>query len=306
MATKDPNHTAGSIGDIFDEALELDNEELEDLASAALWSPFTDEIESDPTFYDEQVINVPVIESPGLKKVTAYPDTQIYDQLFSLDEEDDIETPEEPFIPDIEELPAPSAPKEAPVKPIPEERPAASVQKTPGKKPPVRRAGEKKPEPAEPAIEEAIAEPIIAEEEKPIRKKPRVKKAGEKSAPAESAPSEAVPAAKKAPAKQAAVKPAAGGTHAPAKAAPAKPAAAKTAPSKKAPSKPATAKATGKKADTVSRAVAEEDDFDDTVDLITWEEGSSVKVAKKQAAARRAEKLAFLDRFKKKLGKKFL
>ena len=51
-----------------------------------------------------------------------------------------------------------------------------------------------------------------------------------------------------------------------------------------------------------------EDEFDDTVDLITWEEGSSVKVAQKQAAAKKAERKAetraFFDRFKKKLTKK--
>ena len=291
MEMKDPNQTAGSIEDIFNEALELDSEALEDLATEVAWTPFTDEIESDPTFYDEQVINVPVIENPGLKSMSEYPDTQIYDHLFSLDEEDDLLFPEEPSAPVIEEMPAPSVPEDAPVATIPEARPAASDQRKPGKKPAVRKAGEKKPELEAPAVEEAVVKPVIVEEAKPIRKKPRVKRAGEKPAPAVTAP------AKETPVKEASAKAAPPQAAPIAKKAPAKQAPARPAPPKKAPSKPASAKA--------ARETIPEDDFDDTVDLITWDEGSSVKVAKKQAAARRAEKLAFFDKFKKKLGRKF-
>ena len=303
---KDPNQTGGSIEDIFNEALELDSEALEDLATEVAWTPFTDEIESDPTFYDEQVINVPVIENPGLKSMSEYPDTQIYDHLFSLDdEEDDLLFPEDVPVPVIEEMPAPSVPEDAPVATIPEARPAASDQRKPGRKPAVRKAGEKKPEPEAVAVEEAVVKPAIVEEAKPIRKKPRVKRAGEKPAPAVTAPAKEAPVkdapAKTAPpqaapiAKKAPAKPAAGGTHAPAR----------PAPPKKAPSKPASAKAASERAKVPARETIPEDDFDETVDLITWDEGSSVKVAKKQAAARRAEKLAFFDKFKKKLGRKF-
>ena len=274
MEMKDPNQTAGSIEDIFNEALELDNEALEDLATEVAWTPFTDEIESDPTFYDEQVINVPVIENPGLKKVTEYPDTQIYDHLFSLDEEDDFLIPEEPPVPVIEEISAPSVPEDTPAATILKAHPAASDQRKPGRKPAVRKAGEKKPEPKAPAVKEAVVKPAIVEEAKPIRKKPRVKRADEKAT---------------------------GTKHAPGKAAPIK-AAVKTT-SKNVPSRPVY-----EKRKTVAKASAPAEEFDETVDLITWEEGSSVKVAQKKAAAKKAEKKAetraFFDKFKKKLAKK--
>ena len=289
MEMKDPNQTGGSIEDIFNEALELDSEALEDLATEVAWTPFTDEIESDPTFYDEQVINVPVFENPGLKSMSEYPDTQIYDHLFSLDEEDDLLLQEDAPVPVIEEMPAPSAPEDSPVKTTPEAHPAVSEQRKPGKKPAVRKAGEKKPKPEAPVVEEAVVTPAIAEEAKPVRKKPRVKRAGEKAAPTETAPAKAAPPKDAPIAKKAPAKPAAGGTHAPAK----------PTPPKKAPSKPASAKAASERAKTAARETIPEEDFDETVDLITWEEGSSVKVARKQAAARRAEKLAFLDKIKR-------
>ena len=308
MDNENTNRMHKSLQDIFDEALELDNEVLEDLAVAAARTPFTDEIESDPTFYDEQVINVPVIENPGMKNVTAYPDTQIYDHLFSLDDEiildedksDIVYVPEEDYIPTEDD--------------VPDVIPSVSVQTKNGRKPAVRRAGEKKAELEElPSIEEllieeeTIAEKTVPAEETPIRKKPRVKRAGEKVAPAVSASlPKAAPVTKKAPARPVASS-AADAKPAPAKAAPQRPAAGKAAPSRKAPSKPASAKAPVEKAVTAAKVDVEEE-FDDTLDLITWEEGSSVKVAQKQAAAKKAERKAetraFFDRFKKKLTEK--
>ena len=146
-----------------------------------------------------------------MKSISSYPDTQIYDHLFSTDDDFllDEETVEEDddFLLDAEavedvissmkETPADSETIELEttepepiideVVPIfPDLEPAPAVKepertvsgKKPSKKPPVKRAGMPK---KEVKVEEPAA---IEETEKPIRKKPRVRRAGETSAAA--------------------------------------------------------------------------------------------------------------------------
>lgn len=205
------NRSIKNIPDLFDEALELEETivqpSFEETDLPGETAAETADIPVDPTFFDEQVINVPIIDPPDMKSISSYPDTQIYDHLFStdddflLDEEteeaeeavtddeflldvdavEDVissmkENPAEPeaiidevvpIFPDLE--PAPAAVKE-PVRKVSDKKPA--------KKPPVKRAGMQK---AEVKVEEPAA---IEETEKPIQKKPRVRRAGNTAAAA--------------------------------------------------------------------------------------------------------------------------
>ncbi|MBR2756429.1 MAG: hypothetical protein IKD64_11600 [Lachnospiraceae bacterium] len=203
------NRSIKNIPDLFDEALELEEtivqpspEEADLLGEMAAE---TADITADPTFFDEQVINVPIIDPPDMKSISSYPDTQIYDHLFSTDDDFllDEETEEdddflldaeavEDVISSMKESPADSETIELEttepetiideVVPIfPDLEPAPAVKepertvsgKKPSKKPPVKRAGMPK---KEVKVEEPAA---IEETEKPIRKKPRVRRAGE-------------------------------------------------------------------------------------------------------------------------------
>lgn len=181
------------LPDLFDEALELEDAfEPEDFPEEELIEAtvpeIADEVTTDPTFFDEQVINVPMIDPPDMKNISSYPDAQIYDHLFSLDDEDLMEETSTddivPVFPEFDPLPDP---KTAPV-PKKEAGPAISVKKA-GKKPPVKRAGMPKTE------EEPEEIPVPKEAAEPIRKKPRVKRAGETAAAA----SASEPAAAKKP-----------------------------------------------------------------------------------------------------------
>ena len=204
------NRSIKNIPDLFDEALELEETIVQPSPEEAdlpgEMTAETADITADPTFFDEQVINVPIIDPPDMKSISSYPDTQIYDHLFSTDDDFllDEETAEEDddFLLDAEavedvissmkETPAASETIELEttepepiideVVPIfPDLEPAPSVKelertvsgKKPSKKPPVKRAGMPK---KEVKVEEPAA---IEETEKPIRKKPRVRRAGE-------------------------------------------------------------------------------------------------------------------------------
>ena len=202
------NRSIKNIPDLFDEALELEETIVQPSPEEAdlpgEMTAETADITADPTFFDEQVINVPIIDPPDMKSISSYPDTQIYDHLFSTDDDFllDEETVEEdddflldaeavedvissmqedpvvsetvepeaiidevvPIFPDLE--PAPEAVKE----------PERTISgKKPSKKPPVKRAGM-------PKVEVKVEEPVeIEETEKPTRKKPRVRRAGEKA-----------------------------------------------------------------------------------------------------------------------------
>ena len=209
------NRSIKNIPDLFDEALELEETIVQPSPEEAdlpgEMTAETADITADPTFFDEQVINVPIIDPPDMKSISSYPDTQIYDHLFSTDDDFllDEETVEEDddFLLDAEavedvissmkETPAASETIELEttepepiideVVPIfPDLEPAPAVKepertvsgKKPSKKPPVKRAGMPK---KEVKVEEPAA---IEETEKPIRKKPRVRRAGETSASA--------------------------------------------------------------------------------------------------------------------------
>lgn len=211
MNREPKNRKTNNLPDLFDEALEMEETVFqhsyeEPAFGAETTAQPADPIPADPTFYDEQVINVPMIDPPDMKSISSYPDAQIYDHLFTtdddflLDEEavedvitslggqasqPDIAAPEN----EIEE-PAPSLPDPEPVvtqKMQP--APVASVPK-PSKKPPVRRAGMPKKE------EIKAEEPAVIEApDAPVHKKPRVKRAGEKAAPKAAAKPVVAPAA---------------------------------------------------------------------------------------------------------------
>ena len=196
------NRSIKNIPDLFDEALELEETIVQPSPEEAdlpgEMTAETADITADPTFFDEQVINVPIIDPPDMKSISSYPDTQIYDHLFSTDDDFllDEETVED-VISSMKETPADSETIELEttepepiideVVPIfPDLEPAPAVKepertvsgKKPSKKPPVKRAGMPK---KEVKVEEPAA---IEETEKPIRKKPRVRRAGETSAAA--------------------------------------------------------------------------------------------------------------------------
>ena len=169
------------IPDLFDEALELEATSVPDdfPEQEFIEAPVRESaapVTEDPTFFDEQVINVPIIDPPDMKNISSYPDTQIYDHLFSLDDdlllEEDIPDEAAQIFPEPETERV-SAPKATPL-PAPKPAPL-QAQKKVGKKPRVKRAGE--PEEEAPAEVTQPAEPAEA----PVRKKPRVKRAGEKA-----------------------------------------------------------------------------------------------------------------------------
>ena len=85
------NRSIKNIPDLFDEALELEETIVQPSPEEAdLPGEMTAEtagITADPTFFDEQVINVPIIDPPDMKSISSYPDTQIYDHLFSTDDD---------------------------------------------------------------------------------------------------------------------------------------------------------------------------------------------------------------------------
>ena len=92
------NRSIKNIPDLFDEALELEETIVQPSPEEAdlpgEMTAETADITADPTFFDEQVINVPIIDPPDMKSISSYPDTQIYDHLFSTD--DDFLLDEEP------------------------------------------------------------------------------------------------------------------------------------------------------------------------------------------------------------------
>ena len=201
------NRNIKNIPDLLDEALELEETIVQPSPEEAdllgEMTAETSDIAADPTFFDEQVINVPIIDPPDMKSISSYPDTQIYDHLFSTD--DDFLLDEEPaadddFLLDAEAVedvitsmqedlvvsetvePETSIDEVVPIFPDLEPAPDAVKEpertvsgKKPSKKPPVKRAGM-------PKVEVKVEEPVeIEETEKPIRKKPRVRRAGEKA-----------------------------------------------------------------------------------------------------------------------------
>ena len=202
------NRSIKNIPDLFDEALELEETivqpSLEEADLPGEMTAETADITADPTFFDEQVINVPIIDPPDMKSISSYPDTQIYDHLFSTDDDfllDEEAAEDEDFLLDAEAVEdVISSMKEDPVVPetvepetiidevmpifpdlgpVPEavKEPEKTVAgKKPSKKPPVKRAGM-------PKETEKVEEPVeIEETEKPIRRKPRVRRAGEMGA----------------------------------------------------------------------------------------------------------------------------
>lgn len=184
------NQNKTRLPDLFDEALELEDVSIPDSfpEEELIEAPETETaqpLEADPTFFDEQVINVPMIDPPDMKNISSYPDAQIYDHLVSLEDDylqdEVIEEDIVSVIPEIEPLPQPEAAPRRMTVPKTAAQPAVSA-KRPGKKPPVKRAGMPKEEP--------VAEPVVIEEpaEAPVRKKPRVKRAGEKAAAPAAAP----------------------------------------------------------------------------------------------------------------------
>ncbi|MBR3642753.1 MAG: hypothetical protein IKN57_04515, partial [Parasporobacterium sp.] len=195
------NRSIKNIPDLFDEALELEETIIQPSPEEAdlpgEMTAETADITADPTFFDEQVINVPIIDPPDMKSISSYPDTQIYDHLFQTDDDfllDDEDAEDEDFLLDAETVEDVIASvKENPVVPetvkpetiidevvpiFPDLEPAPEVKepektvsgKKPSKKPPVKRAGM-------PKKEVKVEDPVEIEE--PIRKKPRVKRAGE-------------------------------------------------------------------------------------------------------------------------------
>lgn len=190
------NRKTNNLPDLFDEALELEETIVKPSFEEAVLSEESSvdptDLSVDPTFFDEQVINVPIIDPPDMKSISSYPDTQIYDHLFSTDDdflldadavEDVISSIKENAaaseatapVEEIDEIVPIAEPEPDPVF-VPEERkPSISVKK-PAKKPPVKRAGMPK--------EEKVEAPEPIEEEKPVRRKPRVRRAGEKAATA--------------------------------------------------------------------------------------------------------------------------
>ena len=197
------------LPDLFDEALELEETYVE----PSYEEPEPDEVpvqkpvaSEDPTFFDEQVINVPLIDPPDMKETSSYPDAKIYEHLLSSDDDFllDDDTIEEilspaaqaepvtkkyipddeivPVFPDLEtELKAEAKPERTLSRSSDRSKPQGSLDLRSGakKKPPVKRAGMPKEEIAkEPPVEEVKAE----EEAAPIRKKPRVRRAGEAQA----------------------------------------------------------------------------------------------------------------------------
>ncbi|MBR7075618.1 MAG: hypothetical protein IKI32_01715 [Lachnospiraceae bacterium] len=195
------NRSIKNIPDLFDEALELEETIVQPSPEEAdlpgEMAAETADITADPTFFDEQVINVPIIDPPDMKSISSYPDTQIYDHLFQTDDDfllDDEDAEDEDFLLDAETVEdVITSVKENPVVPetvkpetiidevvpiFPDLEPAPEVKepektvsgKKPSKKPPVKRAGM-------PKKEVKVEDPVEIEE--PIRKKPRVKRAGE-------------------------------------------------------------------------------------------------------------------------------
>ena len=85
------NRSIKNIPDLFDEALELEETIVQPSPEEAdlpgEMTAETADITADPTFFDEQVINVPIIDPPDMKSISSYPDTQIYDHLFSTDDD---------------------------------------------------------------------------------------------------------------------------------------------------------------------------------------------------------------------------
>lgn len=206
------NRKTNNFPDLFDEALELEETivkpSFEEAVLSEESSVDTTDLSVDPTFFDEQVINVPIIDPPDMKSISSYPDTQIYDHLFSTDDDFLLDEEEvEDVITSIgEDVPQPDigAPREeideitlafpdSDSIAIPEIKTTlAAAGAKPSKKPPVRRAGMQKKE----AVK--AEEPVVIEETNdPIRKKPRVKRAGEKAsvsvAKSAATPSAAVP-----------------------------------------------------------------------------------------------------------------
>ena len=196
--------------DLFEEALELEETVVQPAFDEAEiteeMTAETSDISADPTFFDEQVINVPIIDPPDMKSISSYPDTQIYDHLFSTDDdflldadavEDVISSIKEnsgisettapveemeevvPVVPVLEPVLEPASEPSEPG-PVVETEPEKTISaKKPAKKPPVKRAGMPK--------EEKVETPEPIEEEKPVRRKPRVRRAGETAATAAAA-----------------------------------------------------------------------------------------------------------------------
>lgn len=199
MNREPKNRSTNHLPDFFDDALELEEtvfqHSYEEPAFANdVAAQMGEPLAADPTFFDEQVINVPIIDPPDMKNITSYPDAQIYDHLFStdddflLDEEavEDVITSIRESAPQTDiDAPADDIDEIAPVLPDPEpvavpetETVFAAPGPKPSKKPPVKRAGM-------PKKEEKAEEPaVIKEPETPLRKKPRVKRAGETAAAA--------------------------------------------------------------------------------------------------------------------------
>ena len=197
MSKESNNHMSNQFPDLFEEALELEETIVQPAFDETEFSEEipaeTTAVSADPTFFDEQVINVPMIDPPDMKSISSYPDTQIYDHLFSTDDDFLLDADAvEDVISSIKEnsgLSETTAPVEesdevVPVlEPAPEPAPVAEMEsektisvKKPAKKPPVKRAGMQK--------EEKVDAPEPIEEEKPVRKKPRVRRAGETAAAA--------------------------------------------------------------------------------------------------------------------------
>ncbi len=188
------NRSIKNIPDLFDEALELEEtivlpspEDPDLLEKTAAESA---EIPVDPTFFDEQVINVPIIDPPDMKSISSYPDTQIYDHLFSTDDDFllDEEAADDDFLLDAEAVAdVISSMNEDPAVPETIEPEKTVSGKKPSKKPVVKRAGM-------PKEEIKTEEPVeITQTEKPARKKPRVRRAGETVATATAATAAVTP-----------------------------------------------------------------------------------------------------------------
>ncbi len=197
MNKESNNYMSNRFPDLFEEALELEETVVqpsyEEAGLTGEQAPEASDISADPTFFDEQVINVPIIDPPDMKSISSYPDTQIYDHLFSTDDDFLLDTDAvEDVISSINENPGISE-TTAPVEEVvPTLEPAwepdqvteaepgnTSPVKKPAKKPPVKRAGLPRKEQVE------TPEPIA--EEKPVHKKPRVRRAGAAAATAAAA-----------------------------------------------------------------------------------------------------------------------
>lgn len=184
MNKESNSNSLNNISNLFDEALEIEETTISPSPKGSLWpnelTADTSVISDDPTFFDEQVINVPIIDPPDMKSISSYPDTQIYDQLFPteddflLEEEpaEDVITPdtEDTVILEMTELEPTideadlSLPDQAPTQETFAEPEWMISGKRPSKKPRVKRAGMPKEEVSVelPAAEEETAkEPSI-------------------------------------------------------------------------------------------------------------------------------------------------